>query len=304
VRLYYYVDPEGNFGDDLNPWLWSRLYPEILSGKEDELFLGIGTLLNHRLPKGVPKHVFGSGYGYGAPPDVSDGFVFHAVRGVETARALGLESTLAITDPAVLIRVIDTDHLRGTGLGYGFIPHAASNQYFDWSLVCEELQLLYIDARSDVDSVIRQILSCDVVLCEAMHGAIVADALRVPWIPVVCYDYISEFKWRDWMSSIEMEYRPHRVTSLFDVERNWSLRRRARTWVKRRVYNSGLMVGRGWRLPPSRTGLVEYRNAVHDLKLASASRPCLSQESLIASLTDRYVNLLGRFKQEQMRICI
>ena len=29
MKLYYYKAPLGNFGDDLNPWLWPRLLPDI-----------------------------------------------------------------------------------------------------------------------------------------------------------------------------------------------------------------------------------------------------------------------------------
>ena len=65
MQLYYFKDRHGNFGDDLNPWLWGQLLPEVLRGPSDELFVGIGTLLNHRLPAAPIKHVFGSGHGYG-----------------------------------------------------------------------------------------------------------------------------------------------------------------------------------------------------------------------------------------------
>ncbi len=65
MQLYYFKDRRGNFGDDLNPWLWRQLLPEVMQGSPDELFVGIGTLLNHRLPAAPLKHVFGSGHGYG-----------------------------------------------------------------------------------------------------------------------------------------------------------------------------------------------------------------------------------------------
>jgi len=74
VLLYYHQDPQRNFGDDLNPWLWQRLLPGQFSGTvahdprargvvaDDEvLFVGIGTLINTRVPTGPRKVVFGSG---------------------------------------------------------------------------------------------------------------------------------------------------------------------------------------------------------------------------------------------------
>ncbi len=41
MRLYYFKDPRGNFGDDLNPWLWKQLWPELQQGEDDELFVGM-----------------------------------------------------------------------------------------------------------------------------------------------------------------------------------------------------------------------------------------------------------------------
>ena len=299
MRLYYYKDSRGNFGDDLNPWLWGKLYPEILDGKEDELFVGIGTLLNHRLPKGLPKHIFGSGHGYGTLPDLNDKFIFHAVRGPLTAHVLGLPEKLAITDSAVLIRTVNVPRQAGSKINFGFIPHAASNIYFDWSIVCNELEFLFIDARENVDNVLKKIQSCDVLLCEAMHGAIVADALRVPWIPVICYDYILEFKWNDWLASIGMEYRPHRVTSLYHVQRNWSIQRKLKSWLKCRAYSYGIIDRPTWDMPPHRTGHSEFCDALSDLRRASESPPCLSHDALIESLTVRYVDILETLKRGQ-----
>lgn len=38
-----------------------------------------------------------------------------------------------------------------------------------------------------------------------MHGAIVADTYRIPWIPIKLYPYINEFKWNDWALSLNIE---------------------------------------------------------------------------------------------------
>ncbi|HRG56916.1 MAG TPA: hypothetical protein PLG56_12795, partial [Lacunisphaera sp.] len=64
MKLYYYRDPIGNFGDDLNPWIWTSLLPEILDGDDKELFLGIGTVINSAVPAAPRKLVFGAGLGY------------------------------------------------------------------------------------------------------------------------------------------------------------------------------------------------------------------------------------------------
>jgi hypothetical protein len=61
MRLHYYKDPHGNFGDDLNPWLWSKLIPDLLDDDGRTLFVGIGTILRREIPRGPGKVVFGSG---------------------------------------------------------------------------------------------------------------------------------------------------------------------------------------------------------------------------------------------------
>jgi succinoglycan biosynthesis protein ExoV len=60
------------------------------------------------------------------------------------------------------------------------------------------------------------------VLTEAMHGAIVADTLRVPFVPLVSSREISSFKWMDWTLSMDLPYRPIRLpaSTLLDAARD------------------------------------------------------------------------------------
>ena len=63
MKLCYYHDNEGNFGDDLNAWLWPKLLPGVIQGtakhgdeyyeennREAALLYGIGTILDQRIP--------------------------------------------------------------------------------------------------------------------------------------------------------------------------------------------------------------------------------------------------------------
>src|SRR5712671_6689892 len=101
----YFKIAHGNFGDDLNPWLWSRLAPEVCDDKDPALFLGIGTILSRQVPKSPVKVVFGSGCGSNRPPEELDRkWFFYAVRGPLTAAKLKLDGGLAIGDPAILVR--------------------------------------------------------------------------------------------------------------------------------------------------------------------------------------------------------
>src|ERR1019366_6854573 len=61
--------------------------------------------------------------------------------------------------------------------------------------------------------------SAKLVVAEAMHGAIVADTLRIPWIAVECSPEILPFKWVDWCQSMDLPYKPFQLlpTSAWDA---------------------------------------------------------------------------------------
>lgn len=297
MQLYYFKDRYGNFGDDLNPWLWRQLLPEVLQGPADELFVGIGTLLNHRLPAAPMKHVFGSGHGYGTKPVIDGQWRFHAVRGFETARALGLSRETVITDAAVLVRAVRGPRQERPTLRVGFIPHCQSNRWFDWSSVCAELGFHHIDVGWDVERVMAEMSRCELLVCEAMHGAIVADALRIPWVPVSCYEDISAFKWRDWLSTVELPYTPLQITSLFDAERQLDASTRLKNSLKRSLQRTPLWSA-GWtEPPPRRTGQAEREAALRQLEQASRARSYLSAETLLQQHLERYLARLETLRR-------
>jgi succinoglycan biosynthesis protein ExoV len=68
--LYYCKTPQGNFGDNLNPLLWPRLAPEVCDPQGPALFVGIGTILSHKVPREPLEIVFGSGWGGGPLPKI------------------------------------------------------------------------------------------------------------------------------------------------------------------------------------------------------------------------------------------
>jgi succinoglycan biosynthesis protein ExoV len=306
MQLYYFKDRRGNFGDDLNPWLWRQLLPELVQGSPDELFVGIGTLLNHRLPAAPLKHVFGSGHGYGRRPVIDGQWRFHAVRGFETARALGLSRETVITDAAVLVRAVRGPRQERPTFRFGFIPHCQSNVWFDWSSVCAELGFHHIDVSWDVERVMAEMSRCEVLICEAMHGAIVADALRIPWLPVSCYEDISAFKWGDWLSTVELPYAPTPITSLFDADRHQRAGLRLKNRLKRALQRSGVWSRRWTEPPPRPTGEAERQAALRQLEQAAKGRTCLSADALLQQHLDRYMSRLetlrrGLLSQERVQ---
>ncbi|WP_161158046.1 polysaccharide pyruvyl transferase family protein [Vibrio eleionomae] len=216
----------GNFGDDLNEILIEKRLGAHFNGnvflsqkcdyqvnQEDQVIVAIGTILNNLTPKSGHKIVLGAGTGYGDPVVIDQDWDVRFVRGPLTAKKLGLPASKSITDPAILLA--DTVYPRPERADdIGYIPHhAVANSL--WQEVIENMGLKYIDPRRDFDSVMGDMVACKWVIAEAMHGAIVADALRIPWVPVASAEKINTFKWHDWCSTIGIEYSPVSLTSLW-----------------------------------------------------------------------------------------
>lgn len=227
MLLYYHKDPLGNFGDDLNPWLWERVLPGQFNGElahdpkgrdrtsdGEALFVGIGTLLNGSVPPRVPKIVFGSGTGYGDPPHLDATWDIRCVRGPLTARALGLAPALAVTDPAVLVRTLDLG-LAPEPRDAAYMPHCGSARAVDWRRICEAAGLRYIDPQWPVQQVLDGIRASRMLFTEALHGAIVADALRIPWVPIAASPSVLAVKWHDWCQSVGLDYAPQRLPAVW-----------------------------------------------------------------------------------------
>ncbi len=217
MKLFYYKDSLGNFGDDLNAWLWSRLLPGAFDHDDGVLFVGIGTILNDRIVDSSQYAVFGAGAGYGALPNVDHRWKFYCVRGPRTARALGIDPRRAITDPAILVRTFGLP-ARPKRYKISFMPHHVSARRSLWKICCKLAGIHYIDPRNGVEKVLEEIQSSEVLATGAMHGAVVADALRVPWIPVKLYEHILDFKWHDWCESLNLPYDPVTFHRLERVE--------------------------------------------------------------------------------------
>jgi succinoglycan biosynthesis protein ExoV len=212
MKVHLAAHVHGNFGDELNRWLWADLLADVLNkAGDDVLFVGIGTVLDRNLPPARVTVVFGTGTGYTpAPPDIttfSSRWRIYGVRGPLTARVLNFEKRMAMTDPAILLATL-TDFAGLERRGVIFIPHWKSVRYGDWQGICRTLGIEFVDPCQDSKAVVRRIASAERVIAESMHAAIIADAFRVPWVPVALSREISPFKWVDWASSLEVAYRP------------------------------------------------------------------------------------------------
>lgn len=337
MKVFCYVsDKLTNFGDDLNRWLWNRL-PGFPPDEDDgTLFLGIGTIISRDLvPPSRRYIVLSSGVGYDPlPVDFGDPrWEILSVRGPLTASVLGLPPEKAIVDGAVLLRFLPECRPLPASerAGIVFMPHYESLELGNWRQVCEMAGFEFLDPLADSEETVQRIRKAKLVIADAMHAAIVADALRVPWIPVVLGPRSNTFKWLDWTLSLNLPYKPATVpaSTLLESAHNNSLYfcggrfflnhrtptraiehykrvRRLKAWehwgfwrrrmgitynIPRRVYTSPVFSGFKRQEDEART----YR-AAEQLRRIATTSSYLSDDNLLMSKADQIASLLRKLK--------
>ena len=221
--LYFREHALTNFGDDLNAWMWSELLPGMWDPADGVWLCGIGTILNQELiPPGRKWIVAGSGVGYGLPLTDLGGKSFRilGVRGPLTAKILGIDSSYAVTDGAILLSALPecAPSPESERKGIVFMPHYQSLPAGNWQEACEAAGFEFLDPRLESRGIVQRLRTAELVLADAMHAAIVADTLRVPWIPLVTSPTINTFKWLDWTLSMDLEYHPIQLAPSTSLE--------------------------------------------------------------------------------------
>ena len=297
----------GNVGDDLNHGLWKMLMPSCLDCAPDQAILGIGTMglgtiKDQTIPKTVRQvHVLGSGgYHTAAQARISQQVQFHFVRGPLTAQVWGCEGK-GIVDGAFLLRETAWyQERRETVPGrIGYIPHHFPDRCTDFDTVCAEAGLYHIrTAGTTVENCIAEITSCEAVICEALHGAILAELFRVPWKAVYSGSHVYQFKWRDWFSSIDrpfvMEHIPLACSNRLLLPLGKRLVNRCKYAVAATGFGNSRWLGRPFRVDCRR----EYDSLVTALRLQRrANRFLLCQDSTVDRLATQAAEAYHRFQQ-------
>jgi succinoglycan biosynthesis protein ExoV len=87
------------------------------------------------------------------------------------------------------------------------MPHFESLERGAWPEAAAAAGLVLIDPRDDPSVILPAIAACRLLLSEAMHGVIVADAMRVPWIALRPLAQSHRAKWQDWADALGLRVR-------------------------------------------------------------------------------------------------
>ncbi|WP_158824944.1 polysaccharide pyruvyl transferase family protein [Mucilaginibacter lacusdianchii] len=227
MKLHYFQGEIPNFGDDLNPYIFESLFPNLFSRNDDINFYGIGSILDNRIPAEEKAIIFGTGV-RGIQADYpTQNWDIRFVRGPISARALQCKY---ITDGAYCLPLL-SENLFNPGKAakkykYSFVPYFRHLNNKALLSAFTDNNIHIISPVEPLQQVIDEIAASEFVICGAMHGAIVADICRVPWARFVYglhgYEsrYVSELKWADWMNSVKVDpsnmleaYLPNKVNN-------------------------------------------------------------------------------------------
>lgn len=275
MNLYWCKTVPPNVGDALNTWLWPKLIPELDTLDQHGTLFGIGSILDERLNSPGPKYILGSGARRRNPGiDVKTDLRVFAVRGPLTAAALELEPSLAIIDPASMI----ARHYRTPASAHrevGIVPYFSS-PHGPWNIIAERLGYRLISPHLGVDEFLFELSQCKFVITEAMHGAILADGLRIPWRPIranclALEGPTSTYKWTDWCQSVDVPFVPVDLPALWDMPKN--IIGSTRTGIKMRWIERKLQ------------------------SIVSGKTRCLSQAAVLNDRLDHFEDTIGEFRR-------
>lgn len=263
-----------NVGDELNRWLWPALLGDLSpEGTDGAVLLGIGTLLNRefclRLDGAHRINVLGTGAGYGLPPLPDERWHYYAVRGPRSAKAMGLPSEQAVADAAYLLATLDwASWAPASAAGkIVVVPHHRSLRLVDWSAICERAGLTFLSPLLPAELFMRELASADLVLAEAMHGAILADILRVPWVPFSFGGQFNPDKWYDWAEAFAVSLQVTELAGFYETARfaeTKGMLQHGGQWLKVKLHRRGIgkrkwrtLTPPGWPFKRAEAGLVE-----------------------------------------------
>lgn len=218
IRLYWSGGNrnEINFGDTISPVIVKHI-----SGKNVEYadiyrcdMAAIGSLLDKIILREWKRklylrfdkiRIWGSGsFGPDALPKGYDHVSFAAVRGPLTRDALGLDKSMTLGDPGLLIEQLDIKTEKK--YRWGIIPHVADRQIEAIQNMLKENDNACVINLGDPDvlAVARNIRACDFIISTSLHGLITADAFGIPnvWMRVSNNVAGGDWKFRDYFSTV------------------------------------------------------------------------------------------------------
>lgn len=210
-----------NAGDEVTPFLLKALgFTPVHTRKDRAEVIVCGSVLQ-KIPPEFTGCILGAGLLNRATLPVLPRAQILAVRGEYTREALGISGPLTLGDPGLLV----SRYLPGRPTPryrLGVLPHFREKDHPTLRQLRERYpgEVLFIDIQRGIRRVIRQILTCDVVLSSSLHGLVFADAYGIPSAWFTTQENLSgdgRFKYHDYYSAFKRDIEPVALTGQEDL---------------------------------------------------------------------------------------
>lgn len=198
MKLYWHKT--NNFGDAVSPIILKHFLGqkvEFADREKSGKMISTGSVLFAMQENDI---IWGTGAIQNGKMRVKQGVKFLAVRGPYTWRSvLGQSGKMVFGDPGILLPLIYAPFVEKKHK-VGIIPH-----YVDKEKVKSDINIIanrghIINIQADWQEVIREILSCEMIISSSLHGIICAEAYGIPAMWAVYSNKIigGEFKFQDY----------------------------------------------------------------------------------------------------------
>ncbi len=233
MKLAFWDGP--NFGDQLNKYIFPRLFADLINDEDDVDLYGIGSIIDNRINLKDRAVLFGTGLRDPFRDYNGHNWDIRFLRGPLSVRSFASAPSF-IADAAYLLLLIDDFiELRSSSkkrFRVSLMPWFQYAHHLPWRQLCAILGIHYIDPAKSPDIILADIAASEFMVAGAMHGAIVADICRVPWIRLRMDQFpseshfLTEFKWSDWAAALEIDEIPSVTISSIDLRSPMTLAKR------------------------------------------------------------------------------
>ena len=209
-----------NYGDDINFSFLNQIMQENIQlykpSYNTKNYLFIGSILINRY---VNSNTIVWGSGMLRPKTLTNKpYKICAVRGPKTREILlasGIDCPEVYGDPALLMPYYYYPYIQKK-YKLGIIPHHThiKSQLLNKFKNNNDVKIIDFTSYDGWKSVIKEMLSCDFIVSESLHGLIISEAYRIPNIYVSFGPLGQDFKYNDFFLSINKpSYIPYKITS-------------------------------------------------------------------------------------------
>ena len=176
--------------------------------KEFNTYSVIGSVLQWNPPN---THVWGTGLICDSDNNIPENNFFYSVRGPKTRKLLskkGFDVPECYGDPGLILPLMYYPTIQ-KNFKIGILPHYIDkyNEVVKSYKGLSDFKIIDIEVGGNYEKLIREMLSCEVIVTSSLHGIIFANAYNIPVVWVKISDDITGgyFKYLDYFSSVNIE---------------------------------------------------------------------------------------------------